>query len=312
MAAYQLAIDQCADYIEPDLVSTKDGVLVARHENEISRTTDVAARKEFADRRTTKVIDGARVTGWFTEDFSLAELQTLNAIERIPSDQPLDVEVVARHHVPTFEDVVDLASRSRTCTGERVGVYPETKRPTYFASIGLPLEDRMLAVLESYGYGEAGSPVYIQSSETSNLRQLDEMTDLPLVQLIGCAAAPRDLVVAGDRRTYDDLITRDGLKQVAEYADGVGVCKDRLIPRDDAGNLLRPTRLIRRAHRLGLEVHAWTFDAVNGMLPSQFRSSADPRAVGDLVGEIDVFLAAGIDGFFTDHPDLGVAAVKSD
>jgi glycerophosphoryl diester phosphodiesterase len=170
----------------------------------------------------------------------------------------------------------------------------------------------MVAVLESYGYGEAGSPVYIQSFETSNLRQLDEMTDLPLVQLIGCAGAPRDLVVAGDRRTYDDLVTRDGLQQVAEYADGIGVCKDRLIRRDDAGNLLRPTRLVRRAHSLGLEVHAWTFDAVNDVLPPQFRSSADPRATGDLVGEIDAYLAAGIDGFFTNHPDLGVAAVETD
>jgi len=310
LAAYELAIVQCADYIEPDLVSTSDGVLVARHENEISGTTDVATRPEFASRQTTKTIDGVAITGWFSEDFTLAELKTLRAIERIPTTRPQNTVFNGRYQVPTFDEVVDLARHSYTCDGRPVGVYPETKHPTYFDSIGLSMEEEVVRVLESNGYGEAGSPVYIQSFETSNLRALDTMTDLPIVQLINCSGAPYDLVVAGDPRTYADLASAAGLADIAEYADGVGVCKDVLIPRDSGGYLTEPSNVIDDAHANGLQVHGWTFRRENRFLPAEYRSSADLDAPGDMIGEVQAFLSAGMDGFFTDNPDLGVAASR--
>ena len=306
LAAYETAILQCADYIEPDLVSTADGVLVARHENEISGTTDVASRPEFADRRTTKVIDGVSITGWFTEDFTLPELRTLGAVERIPALRPGNVAFNPRRYpVPTFEEVVDLARHSTTCDGQPVGVYPETKHPTYFQSIGLPMEEEVVRVLESNGYGGRRAPVYIQSFETANLQQLDERTNLPLVQLINCTGAPYDLAAAGDPRTYADLATAEGLTAIAEYADGVGLCKDVMIPRDADGFLTSPTSVIADAHDAGLQVHGWTFRFENNFLPSDFRSSADPAAPGNLPAELRVFLQAGMNGFFTDHPDVG-------
>ncbi|MBJ7355948.1 esterase-like activity of phytase family protein [Nocardioides sp.] len=308
LAAYERAILACADYIEPDLVSTKDGVLVARHENEISGTTDVSTRPEFAARRTTKTIDGVPLTGWFTEDFTLAELKTLRAVERIPGVRPRNATFNGLYAVPTLDEVLDLARRSRTCTGDEVGVYPETKHPTYFDGIGLSLEEPLLGTLDANGY-EAGDPVFIQSFETGNLRQLDRRTDFPLVQLTGCSGRPYDLVVAGDPRTYQDLVTRAGLKQVARYADGLGACKDQLIPRDASGRLLTPTPVIRDAHDAGLVVHPYTFRVENQFLPAQFRSNADPNAPGDLAGELRAFLRAGIDGFFTDNPDVGARAV---
>jgi glycerophosphoryl diester phosphodiesterase len=308
LASYETAIVQCAAYIEPDLVSTKDGVLVARHENEIGATTDVASHPEFAGRRTTKTIDGVAVTGWFTEDFTLAELKTLRARERIPATRPQNAAFDGRYRVPTFDEVLDLARHSRTCDGRPVGVYPETKHPTYFASIGLPLEDELLRVLAADGYRGRNDPVFIQSFETANLRRLDRMTRLRIVQLVNCTGAPYDFVIAGDPRSYADLVTPAGLRGIARYADGIGVCKDVMIPRDAAGNLLAPTPVIGDAHRQGLDVHGWTFRRENQFLPLQFRVGSDPNAVGDLVGELKVFLAAGMDGFFTDDPDLGVAA----
>jgi glycerophosphoryl diester phosphodiesterase len=310
LAAYETAIVQCADYIEPDLVSTKDGVLVARHENEIGGTTDVATRPEFAGRRTTKVIDGVSITGWFTEDFTLAELRTLRAKERIPGTRPANTAFDGLYRVPTFDEVVDLARHSRTCDGQPVGIYPETKHPTYFDGIGLSMEEEVVRVLEANGYGDRGSPVYVQSFETANLRDLDELTDVSLVQLINCSGAPYDLVAAGDPRTYADLVTRAGLREIATYADGVGLCKDVMIPRRSDGSLGTPTSVIADAHREDLVVHGWTFRRENQFLPAEFRSSADPNAVGDMAGEVDVFLAAGMDGFFTDNPDVGVAATR--
>ncbi len=310
LAAYRLAIRQCADFIEPDLVSTSDGVLVARHEPEIGGTTDVADHPEFADRRTTKQLDGAAVTGWFTEDFTYAELRTLRAKERIPETRPANTRYDGRFPVPTFDQVLDLARSKRTCDGHPVGVYPETKHPTYFDQAGLSLEEPMLASLAAHGLADADDEVFIQSFETTNLRELDRVTDLPLVQLTGCSGAPYDLVVAGDRRTYADLVTRKGLRGVSRYADGVGPCKDQVIPRDDRDRLLRPTKLVRNAHRYGLVVHPYTFRRENQFLPREFRSSKDPNAPGDLVGEIRVFLEAGIDGFFTDNPGIGVRAVS--
>ncbi|WP_435735428.1 esterase-like activity of phytase family protein [Cellulosimicrobium sp. PMB13] len=309
LAAYELAIQQCADYIEPDVVSTKDGVLVARHENEIGGTTDVSTRAEFADRRTTKVIDGASLTGWFTEDFTLAELRTLRAKERIPAVRPGNTAFDGLYPVPTLAEVLDLARHSVTCDGEQVGVYPETKHPTYFDSIGLSLEEPLVAALKDAGLDSKKAPVIIQSFETGNLRELDRMTKVDIAQLVSSSGAPYDLVAAGDPRTYADLVTRSGLREIARYADGVGLEKNVMIPRRADGTLGEPTAVIRDAHRAGLEVHGWTFRAENQFLAADFRSSADPAAHGDLGGEIQVFLDAGMDGFFTDQPDLGVAAV---
>ena len=304
LASYEQAILACADYIEPDLVSTKDGVLVARHENEIGGTTDVASRPAFADRRTTKTIDGVALTGWFTEDFTLAELKTLRAVERIPGVRPKNAQFNGLYAVPTFDEVLDLARHSRTCDGAPVGVYPETKHPTYFDGLGLSLEEPLLATLAANGYDDEDA-VFLQSFETGNLRELDEVTDFPLVQLTGCSGAPYDLVAAGDPRRYADLVTRTGLEDVAKYADGLGACKDQLIPRAPDGRLLQPTEVIGDAHRAGLVVHPYTFRVENQFLPLQFRSSSDPNAPGDLAGELRVFLRAGIDGFFTDNPAIG-------
>jgi glycerophosphoryl diester phosphodiesterase len=309
LASYETAILQCADYIEPDLVSTKDGVLVARHENEIGGTTDVAAHPEFADRKTTKTIDGSAITGWFTEDFTLAELKTLRAKERIPQIRPANVAFDGLYEIPTFDEVLDLARHSRTCDGRPVGVYPETKHPSYFDSVGLSLEEPLLATLAAKGMDRADSPVIIQSFETANLRELSRRTRVDLAQLINCSGAPYDLVAAGDPRTYADLVTPAGLKEIARYADGVGVCKDVIIPRDAAGNLTAPTNVVRDAHRRGLEVHAWTFRVENTFLPAELRSSAVPSEPGDLAAEIQVFVDAGIDGLFSDNPAVAVAAL---
>ena len=308
LAAYELAIRQCADYIEPDLVSTKDGVLVARHENYINETTDVARRPEFAHLETTKVIDGTPFTGWFTEDFTFAQLRTLRAIERLPIDRPQNTAFNGLYQVPTLDEVLDFARHSRTCDGRKVGVYPETKHPTYFDAQGLSLEEPLLRELEGNGFGERPAPVYVQSFETGNLRDLDTKTDLRLVQLIDCDGAPFDLESAGDPTTYADIITPRGLREVATYADGIGPCKDLVIPRNPDDSLAEPTSLTRDAHRAGLVVHPFTFRRENGQLPLEFRSSADLTEPGDLVGEIRTFLRVGIDGFFTDNPDLGVRA----
>jgi glycerophosphoryl diester phosphodiesterase len=310
LASYELAIAQCADFIEPDLVSTSDGVLVARHENEIGGTTDVASHPEFAGRHTTKVIDGNSITGWFTEDFTYAELQTLRARERLPLVRPANTAFDGQFPVPTLQQVVDLARRSRTCDGRPVGIYPETKHPSYFDSIGLSLEEPLVRTLDAFGLDGKHDPVFVQSFEVGNLQQLSRMTKVRLVQLVDCAGAPWDFRAAGDPRTYAELITPQGLRFVDRYADGVGACKDRLIPRDASGALTSPSPVIADAHHQGLIVHAWTFRRENQFLPAQFRSSTDANAVGDLVGEILTFVAAGLDGFFTDNPDLGVAAVS--
>jgi len=309
LASYELAIRMCADVIEPDVVSTKDHVLVVRHENEISGTTDVAAHPEFGDRRTTKSIDGRSVTGWFTEDFTLAELRTLRAIERLPQLRPDNTGFDGQYAIPTLAEVLELARRSRSCTGHQVGVAPETKHPSYFASIGLPLEARLVAELDQAGLTEKGSPVIIQSFETGNLQQLDTMTDVKLIQLIDRTGAPWDLTVAGDPRTYADLSTKAGLKTIATYAEAVGFCKDVMIPRSTDGRLLTPTSAIADAHAARLQVIGWTFRRENTFLPLQFRRSPDPGEIGDLRGEIRAFLDAGMDGFFTDNPDLGVEVV---
>jgi glycerophosphoryl diester phosphodiesterase len=319
LVAYFLAIEQGADFIEPDLVMTKDGVLVARHENEISGTTDVADRPEYADRKTTKTIDGAEVTGWFTEDFTLAELKTLRAKERLPELRPANTRFDGMFEVPTLEEVLALVQavsdqrRQAASEEERqhlkpIGIYPETKHPTYFADIGLAMEEPLVALLDRYGYRGSDAPVFIQSFEVGNLKQLAKMTDVPLVQLINDSGQPYDFVVAGDSRTYADLAQPAGLAEIATYADGIGTNKNLLAPRTSDGLLGTPTTLVRDAHANGLLVHGWTFRAENSFLPNDFQSSTDESAYGDLAGEVTHFLELGIDGFFTDQPDIGVQA----
>jgi glycerophosphoryl diester phosphodiesterase len=306
LASYRLAIEMGADYIEPDLVSTKDHVLVTRHENNIADTTDVAAHPEFASRRTTKTIDGNPMTGWFTEDFTLAELRTLRAKERLPDLRPANTAFDGLYQVPTFQEVIDLAKRAG------VGIYPETKHPTYFDSIGLSLEEPLLATLRANGLTGPRAKVFIQSFETANLRELRARTRLPLVQLIDATGRPYDFVVSGDPRTYADLVTPAGLAEIATYADGIGPNKDLIIPRDSAGNLLEPTSLVRDAHREGLVVHPWTFRRENNFLPLDFRQGnpASPeflRAPGDLPAELRLFFRLGVDGVFSDNADVAVA-----
>jgi glycerophosphoryl diester phosphodiesterase len=308
LAAYQLAIRMGADYIEPDLVSTKDGVLVARHENEISGTTDVADHPEFAQRKTTKTIDGVAVSGWFTEDFTLRELRTLRAKERLPGVRPGNTRYDGRFEVPTFEEILDLARREGRKQGRTIGVAPETKHPTYFRSIGLPLERPLLRSLRLAGLDSRRSKVVIQSFETTNLRQLSRETKVRLVQLTSATGAPYDLVAQGDPRTYADLMSPAGLRRVATYADWLGPEKNSVIPRDAAGFLAQPTSVVADAHRAGLKVVVYTFRDENQFLPADFRTGDDPNAKGDIFGELQAFFDAGIDAVFSDYPDTAVAA----
>ncbi|MBB5806548.1 glycerophosphoryl diester phosphodiesterase [Saccharothrix ecbatanensis] len=308
LAAYELAARMGADYIEPDLVATKDGKLVARHENEIGGTTDVAAHPEFAARKATKVIDGDAITGWFTEDFTLAELKTLRAKERIPQVRPRNTLYDGRFQVPTLEEVIDLSRRLSRELGRDIGLYPETKHPTYFQEIGLPLEQRLVDVLTRAGLNRPNAKVFVQSFEVANLKQLKSKLRVPLVQLINSSGAPYDFVKAGDKRTYRDLVTVEGLREIRSYASGVGTAKDLVIPRDAAGFLQQPTTLVRDAHAQGLVVHAWTFRNENTFLPADFRSSTDPAAYGNAFGEYAKFYAAGLDGVFADNPDTAVEA----
>lgn len=305
LAAYRLAIAQGADYIEPDLVSTKDGVLVARHENEIGGTTDVADHPEFADRRTTKTIDGKAVTGWFTEDFTYRELRTLRAKERLPLVRPDNTAYDGQEPIPTLDEVIRLARRAG------VGIYPETKHPTYFDSIGLSLEEPLVAALRKRHWDDADDPVIVQSFETGNLRQLDTMVDVPLAQLVDAAGAPYDLVAAGDPRTYTDLLTPAGLADIATYADGIGVNKDRVLPRTGGATTVA-SPVVADAHDLGLVVHVWTLRRENQFMATNFRLGADPNAPGDMAAEARAFLAAGVDGIFSDNPDLVAAVLAED
>jgi glycerophosphoryl diester phosphodiesterase len=310
LAAYALAARMGADYIEPDLVSTKDGVLVARHENEISGTTNVADHPEFAGRRTTKEIDGVQFTGWFTEDFTLAELKTLRARERIPAVRQRNTIYNDRYEIPTLQEVIDLARRLSRELDRPIGIYPETKHPTYFRTLGLNLEDPLVRTLRRNDLDGRRAKVFVQSFEVSNLQELDERIDTPLVQLFGARdARPRDFVESGDPRTYADLATPAGLRGIARYADGVGPEKGYVIPRDPTtGNLATPTTFVRDAHRAGLEVHPYTFRNENQFLPANFRVGTDANAYGNAFGEYAAFYAAGVDGLFSDNPDTAVEA----
>ena len=319
LLAYFIAVEQGADFIEPDLVSTRDGVLVARHENEIGATTDVARHREFADRRTRKLIDGVPVEGWFTEDFTLAELKTLRVRERIAQFRPANARFDGQLEIATLEEILALVHALESAREaaprapgapppRRIGLYPETKHPSYFASLGLALEGPLLDALERHGYRGRDAPVYLQSFEVGNLIALRERTALALVQLIERDGAPYDLAACADPRRYRDLIEPAGLAAIARYADAVGVEKTLAVPRTPDGALDAPSPLISDAHAAGLAVHAWTFRAENTFLPVPLRSSAEPSALGDLSAEIRAHLEAGIDGLFADQPFAAVRA----
>lgn len=305
IAAYRLAIEQGADFIEPDLVLTKDGVLVARHENEISETTDVAARAEFADRKTTKTIDGSAVTGWFTEDFTLAELKTLRARERLPKLRSTEYD--GQFDIPTFEEILALLAEVNRGRKVPVGVYPETKHPSHFIAIGLPHEAPLLALLGRFGYRGRQAPVYIQSFEVRNLMDLRANSDLPLIQLMDGAGGPPDM----PETSYAAMASPMGLKAIAAYADGIGPNKAMVIPRGALGSLGEPTSLVRDAHAARLKVHPWTFRRENYFLPLGDRGGVNPAGHGDLGAEIAAYLRTGIDGLFSDNPREAVAAVAT-
>jgi glycerophosphoryl diester phosphodiesterase len=309
LASYELAARMGADYIEPDVVSTKDGVLVTRHENEISGTTDVAGHPEFAARRTTKVIDGVPLTGWFTEDFTLAELRTLRAVERLPDVREENMLYNGLYQVPTLDEVLELRTRLSRELKREIGVYIETKHPTYFDEAGLSLEEPLLADLRQAGTDRANSKVFIQSFETTNLRELDAArVRVPLVQLLSATGAPYDLVAAGDPRTYADLSSAAGLRDIASYAEGVGPEKNQVIPRNPEGTLGTPTTFVDDAHAARLLVHPYTFRNENTFLPPALREGPAPDDYGRALVEHAAFWDAGIDGMFTDNPDTGVVS----
>lgn len=332
LASYQRAIEQGADFIEPDLVATKDGVLVARHEPNITATTDVSQRPEFASRKTRKVVDGVEEEGWFASDFTLAELKTLRAIQPLAErDQSFN----GRFEVPTLEEILDLAKTEGAKAGRTVGVYPETKHPTYHANLGLPLEDRLLSILARYGYTTKVSPVIVQSFEVSNLKYLRTKTQVRLVQLVDADDVkpdgsislvapydkPYDFAVAKDPRTFASLLTPAGLREIKTYADGIGPWKPYLIPSrlvdanqdgkpDDLNAdgriderdrvMMSPTNVVADAHAAGLFVHAYTFRSEPRRLASDFKG--DPKA------EYRLFYNLGVDGVFSDFPDQARAA----
>ena len=306
--SYDLAIDQGCDFIEPDLVPTKDGHLIARHENEIGGTTDVGSRPEFADRKATKTIDGQSITGWFTEDFTLAEIKTLRARERLPQLRPGNTKYDGQAQLLTFDEVVAIAKAGSQRTGRTIGVYPEMKHPSYFAGIGLPVEDRLVALLKKNELDSATAPVFVQCFEVTPLKTIRAKTKARLVLLTAGEGGPADL----PNVTYAQLTSASGLKGVALYADGLGPEKTQIVPQD-ADKLLPPTSLVQDAHAAGLVVHPWTVRAENYFLPASLRrgdtAAADYLAQpGDVAAVFKALYAAGVDGLFSDFPGLAVAA----
>ncbi|MBB3103467.1 glycerophosphodiester phosphodiesterase [Azomonas macrocytogenes] len=305
LASYALAILQGADYVEPDLVMTRDGKLVARHDNELGLTTDVKQHPEFADRKRTKEIDGKPLEGWFSEDFTLEEIKQLRAIERIPNIRPGNVRLDGAFEVPTFQEIIDLVKAMQLSEGRRIGIYIETKHPTHFQQLGLAMERPLVDTLKRNGYVTAKAPIYIQSFEVENLKTLNNLTPLRLVQLFD-AGQPYDQQVKGTDLTYAKMATAEGLQNIARYAEGVGPEKSYVIPRDASGNLGSPTDFVPNAHAAGLTVHPFTFRAENNFLPTNLRSSEKLDERGDIDTEIRAFLDAGIDGLFIDQPDIAV------
>ncbi|MFI9232985.1 glycerophosphodiester phosphodiesterase [Streptomyces rimosus] len=307
--SYQLALDMGADVIEQDVVPTKDGHLVCRHENDITATTDVSAHPEFADRRTTKTVDGVKLTGWFTEDFTLAELKTLRAKERIPGTRQHNTLYDGVWDVPTFEEVLKWADREGRKRGRRIWLHIETKHPTYFRKLGLGLEERLARLLRTYGRHRKNSPNFLQSFEPSSIQRLGKLVDCPKVVLLGTLKdRPWDFEVAGDPRTTADLIKPAGLKWIAGFAEGIGPDLTVILPRTKDDKLGKPTSVVRDAHAAGLVLHPYTGRNENTFLPADFRRGTDPNAYGDALGYFKKCLATGIDGLFSDNCDTALLA----
>lgn len=312
LAAYAQAISDGADYIEPDLVMTKDGAMVARHENEIGSTTDVASRAEFADRRTRKVIDGQVVEGWFSEDFTLAELKTLYARERLP--QLRGTAFDGQFRIASLDEIITFLVQQAGRANRGIGLAPEIKHGSYFRGIGLPMEDKLLAALRGNAYTNV-APILLQSFETANLRALHDKrgkaSNIRLLQLLGAPKAqPADAVLNNDPLTYAQMMTPAGLRDIARYADAIGAEKSALVAVDAQGRLGAPSALIADAHAAGLQVVAYTFRPENPFLPAAMRQGEQNARNPDAsVAEMRAFLQAGIDAFFTDDPALGRRAV---
>jgi glycerophosphoryl diester phosphodiesterase len=320
LASYGKAIADGADYIEPDLVMTQDGVMVARHENEISGTTDVARHPAFASRKTTKTIDGEAVTGWFTEDFTLDELKTLRARERLP--QLRSTRYDGECQIPTLDEIIDFVAVESAAVGRPVGIIPEIKHGTYFQKLKLPMEDPLLATLAAHSYTRS-APVEIQSFEIANLKYLHaklggvqarrEHPNIHLLQLIASESTeqPYDVIASGSTLTYGDMMTPAGLREIATYADAIGPSMRSIIPLLTDGTLGRPTTLVHDAHAAGLELHVYTFRPENQFIAKNFWRGTDPKTLNESgsVAEIRAYLHAGIDAFFTDDPAIGREAL---
>ena len=332
LEAYAMAIGMGADFIEPDLVVTKDGILIARHEPMLSGTTDVANRPEFASRKTTRKVDGVETTDWFAGDFTLAEIKQLRAKQAmVDRDQSKN----GQFQIPTLQEVVDLAKKEAAARGRVIGIAPETKHSTFHAAIGLPIEDRLVALLKEAGWADASAPVVIQSFEVANLKYLNTRIDVKLAQLLDAEdvdkdgnivlsapyAQPYDFVVVGDKRTYKDLLSKEGLAEVRSYADILAPWKPYILPTkqvdgngdgkpDDLNGdgktdeqdrvLATPTSVVKDAHAAGLQVFTWTFRNEPKRLASSFK--------GDPLAEYKAFYALGVDGLFSDFPDTAVKA----
>ncbi|MFT3792560.1 MAG: glycerophosphodiester phosphodiesterase [Rudaea sp.] len=317
LASYGKAIEDGADFVEPDLVMTKDGVLVARHENEISGTTDVARHPEFAARKTTRTIDGRPVAGWFTEDFTLAELKTLRARERLPELRPGNTKFDGEFALPTFDEIIGFVAAESKKRGRVIGIYPEIKHSTWFKGIGLPMEDVVLATIRRHDYTAKTAPLFIQSFEIGNLEYLrSKLGDLAprvkLIQLLGeSKERPYDCVAGKQPLDYAQMMQPQGLAAIAKYADAIGPNKLSVIPRTADGKLAAPTALVADAHAVKLLVHPWTFRPENEFLPGDLHTPGTPATRNDVgaVAEIRAYLDAGIDGFFTDDPALGRRAL---
>lgn len=301
LAAYERAIDQGADYIEPDLVATKDNVLVARHENELSDTTDVALREEFAERRRSKTIDGQLVSGWFAEDFTLAELRTLRARERLPAVRPANARFDALYSVPTLEEILALVKAKEAETGRRIGLYPELKHPGFLLqSEGIDTVDLLVTALRKADLDDADDPVFIQCFEVGPLQRLDRMVDVPLVLLVKADGGPADI----DGLYYADMMTPAGLQDIAVYADGIGADLKMLFGPDGI-----PSGLVGDIKAAGLKVHVWTVRKENAFLPPVLRKGTAGNATGDVLGMVTLLKAQGVDGIFTDDPEPVVRAL---
>jgi len=317
LGSYAKAIADGADFIEPDLVVSKDGVLIVRHENNIAETTDIAQRPEFGARKTSKTVDGQPQTGWFVEDFTLAELKTLRAVERLGKLRPESQGYDGQFQILTFDEVIDFTAAESAARGRVVGIVPELKHSTYFAGIGMPLEDRFLAVISARAYTR-NAPVEIQSFEIANLRylrrKLGKPANMRLLQLVGDdAQVPADVVATRGALTFGAMTKPAGLREIATYADVVAPQVRAVIPLMPDGRLGSATSIVANAHAAGLLIRVWTFRPENHFLAADFRNEDGDAARNPAgsIAEMRRYIAAGIDGFFTDDPALGRKALES-